>query len=321
MSRERNRWFQDYLDGRLRGPELEAAEARIRDDPELARRVETWSKVREVLREPAELPPGFYTRARARFEASARPRRWVGHLFTWESAGLAAAVALAFALFVPELLDPRSGPTPTEAATPRVADEQRPAPAPVVEELKTTVGKLEQAQAGQAPVAEDPRRIAPAPPAAADAAAGSLEGAAAPSDTGRRAEAPAPVARSERDLTRARLPEEAFADATADPRLEVVGLTSAAELSVELTRVETRRAWEALLGGENGSALAPLGAPDPSLRLILVAPAGGIDCATVSVADSAKGYGVDFRREPSGSAGCAFLLPRDGRAVFIVPRQ
>ena len=128
--RRQDQWLHDYLDGRLSAEERAQAEARIRDDAELARRVEAWRKLGNALREDsAELPPGFYTRAKARFEQTLEPRRRFGHrLFSWEAAGLTAVVVLAVALFVPELMQHRSrGPAPVrpvEKTAP--ADRHRP---------------------------------------------------------------------------------------------------------------------------------------------------------------------------------------------------
>ena len=61
--------LQDYLDGRLTEQERAELDARMRADPELARRVASWREIGRALREDdAELGPGFYVRARERFE-------------------------------------------------------------------------------------------------------------------------------------------------------------------------------------------------------------------------------------------------------------
>jgi hypothetical protein len=100
------RLIQDYLDGRLPDEERSRFETRLKREPELAAEVEALSKIGAALRAgDDELSPGFYTRARARFaEAQAPPaRRWF-RLLSWESAGLAAVVLIAAALFVPGLV-------------------------------------------------------------------------------------------------------------------------------------------------------------------------------------------------------------------------
>lgn len=122
--RRPDQWLHDYLDGRLSAEEQAQAEARIREDSELGRRVAAWRKIGNALREDsAELSPGFHTRARARFEQSLEPRRGFGRrLFSWEAAGLAAAMVLAVALFLPELMQdglPSHSPArQADAATP-----------------------------------------------------------------------------------------------------------------------------------------------------------------------------------------------------------
>ena len=104
-SEELEQRLQDYLDGRLTDEEREAFEGRIAGDPELARRVEDYRRLGRALREaPAELPPGFVARARARFEARQPGRRRWFRPLSWEMAGLAAAAALILAVFLPPAL-------------------------------------------------------------------------------------------------------------------------------------------------------------------------------------------------------------------------
>jgi hypothetical protein len=95
--------LQEYLDGRLGDAQRAEIEERMKTDPELARRVAAYRDLGRSLREDdAALPPGFYTRVRARFEEGGSSRRtgWA-RLLSWEAAGLTAAVALAVALFLP----------------------------------------------------------------------------------------------------------------------------------------------------------------------------------------------------------------------------
>jgi hypothetical protein len=116
--------LQDYLDGRLPEAERERFEARLEQEPELARRVAACREIGDSLREAdEELSPGFYTRARAAFEEASKggePRRWFRPL-SWETAGLAAVVLVAAVLYVPELVRAPSGreafaPPPEEAS-------------------------------------------------------------------------------------------------------------------------------------------------------------------------------------------------------------
>jgi len=99
------RALQDYLDGRLSSEQRAAFETGLERDPELRRELEAARELRDALgEEDPGLSPGFYTRARARFEESGREeQRWSFRLLSWETAGVAAAAALATALFVPWL--------------------------------------------------------------------------------------------------------------------------------------------------------------------------------------------------------------------------
>jgi len=102
--------MQEYLDGRLSESERSEFELRLEADAELQRAARAALELRKLLQEDAaELPPGFYARARERFERTvpARGRRWF-RLLSWESAGLAAAVVLVAVLFVPPMMQDRS---------------------------------------------------------------------------------------------------------------------------------------------------------------------------------------------------------------------
>jgi negative regulator of sigma E activity len=111
--------LQDYVDGRLGDAERAELERRLADDPELRGRLEDYRAIRGALREaPPDLPPGFYTRARARFEEAQRPQRraWFRPL-SWESLGVAAAAFLIAALFLPSWLqdEPAIAPASRQA--------------------------------------------------------------------------------------------------------------------------------------------------------------------------------------------------------------
>jgi anti-sigma factor RsiW len=98
-----DRELQEFLDGRMSEKARTAFENRLAQDRDLARRVATGREVGRALRAGDEqVSLGFYTRARARFEASRRGRDWF-RLLSWETAGLAAAVAIAGVLFLPSL--------------------------------------------------------------------------------------------------------------------------------------------------------------------------------------------------------------------------
>ena len=97
--------IQDYLDGAMSEGELQAFEARLAEDRELARRIDSYRAAANALREDAPaLSPGFYTRLRAEFETRRAPsRRWF-RLLSWETAGLATAVLIVVVMFAPLLV-------------------------------------------------------------------------------------------------------------------------------------------------------------------------------------------------------------------------
>jgi hypothetical protein len=90
-----------------------------------------WREIGGALRsDDDELSPGFYARARERFEQTRRPRSRFGfRILSWEVAGLAAAVLLAGVVFIPELMrDPDLGRAPAVPAETRsdAAEADRP---------------------------------------------------------------------------------------------------------------------------------------------------------------------------------------------------
>ena len=110
--------LQEYLDGRLSASERSEFEARLKTDADLAGKARAALALRQALQEDGpELPPGFYARARDRFERTVpmEGHRWF-RLLSWESAGLAAAVVLAAVLFVPPLM--QDGPFRDEIFAP-----------------------------------------------------------------------------------------------------------------------------------------------------------------------------------------------------------
>ena len=117
--RDEERALHDYLDGRLSEEERKRFEARMEREPELARRVAACRDIGRSLREgDEELSPAFYTRARAAFEeasGSRAARSWFRPL-SWETAGLAAVVLVAAALFVPGLVRAPWGGTPSRSS-------------------------------------------------------------------------------------------------------------------------------------------------------------------------------------------------------------
>jgi hypothetical protein len=162
---EIDRAVHDYLDGRLSEEERRAFEARLERDPELARIVEAYRVAGRALRDaPVELPPGFYVRTRARFEAS-RPARLTWMRFvSWEATGLAAAALLLTALVLPEVWE-RYGPPP-EVAPSEPPSTTRPAAAPEAKLVSPAEaeGSIAPTVEGQASGLETPPTASPEPP-------------------------------------------------------------------------------------------------------------------------------------------------------------
>jgi hypothetical protein len=104
----------------------------------------------------------------------------------------------------------------------------------------------------------------------------------------------------------------AFADGPATSRAVELPLGVA---SPGLSVIDRPEAWAELLRGEARVSLVTLGEPDPWHRLVLLGRETGIDCSTVSIERGDGGYVVGFG--DGASAGCAFVLPRDGLAVFL----
>jgi anti-sigma factor RsiW len=346
--------LQDYLDGRLAECERAEIEALLLEDPDLARRVESWREIGGALRgETVDLPPGFHARARDRFERSMRARApWGFRLLSWEAAGLAAAVVLAAVLFVPELMR-HGGPDRFVPSTVRdKADDAwtgRPAPAepspqkeveaPAVEDVRQEKGRRDDSSP------EPELNFAPVPPEAAsehvesEAAAAGEQAAPAPvSAPGRQpprvesrakasaAEGQVPPSGNRAEKKRSVERDEALgfardadalsaADRAADD-VEAIGLPPEASIAHGIRVVDDPAAWEAWLAGPAGTALARLGDYDERRRLILVGQRGGADCSSLALHLTAGGYWVRIERS-GASAGCAFLLPRDGRPVAL----
>jgi len=329
--------LQDYLDGRLDDDARAEVEARLAKDPELARRVETWREAGRALRDdPAELPPGFYARARDRFEKTAGAPRGF-RLLSWETAGLAAAVVLVAALFGPELMRSRDAAHPSLApavAEPDLGRADLPAPGAASPEVQPNAQapppagrraekKMRAALEEAAPDEERsaPADFAPAPgPAPEKETAPKREAEAAsrearesfaevePMQSGRRDEAAGKSA--------PRAPQMAAADASTGDEPEsatvVVPLAADPRIPHGLRVVEDAVERADWLAGP----LARLSAEAQGGRLVLVGHDGGADCGSLTVRRVGESYQVRLAR-PGAAAGCGFVLPRDGLAVTL----
>jgi hypothetical protein len=169
-----DRAVHDYLDGRLTEEERRAFEARLGREPDLARTVEAYREAGRALRdEPVELPPGFYARARGRFEAGRPARSDWRRFLSWETTGLLAAAVILTALIFPEVWERyRRGPeTPAErpaAETGAETEEPKAAPIEREESIGTTGGALEKRRSEPAEARDEKLEIAAEPEARAD---------------------------------------------------------------------------------------------------------------------------------------------------------
>lgn len=288
------RWLHDYLDGRLSAKEQARAEERLRDDAELAARVEELREIGRTLREDsAELPPGFYTRARARFERSGKDRSPLVHrLFSWEAAGLAVAMVLVAGLFLPGLL---RGPEPVM---------QRPVP----QSAQDHAGTREPSARREPPAPEVVTELDLQPSAAGEFA-------------------PAPAAAPE-------LPQEAPGriDSVAKRRLAAqpleqpvtaVALPRDVSIPDGVRIVADRASWPDWLRGPAGKAVGRLGEEEVEAegRLVLVGRSAGIDCAGLRVVRAGDEYRIRVDDDRGPATGCAFVLPADGLAIRLERRE
>ncbi len=286
----KDQWLHDYLDGRLSAEERAKAEARLREDDGLARRVAELREIGRTLRaDPAELSPGFYTRAKTRFAQSRGERpRFVHQLFSWEAAGLTAAMVLVVALFLPGLMrDPSPVPVPQ-------AETSAPADRPIVTE--------------------------PEPPNREIAATGKTSAAADVSDRLEKEADPAP-ANDYAPVPTARIFAESASGHRASRALEqsvsTVPLPRDVVIPDGIRIVADRATWDEWLAGPAGPALGRLGGYEPGRRLVLVGRPDGIDCSALVVSRLQNEYHVGISDDAGTASGCAFVLPADGAAVTL----
>jgi hypothetical protein len=318
--RGQDQWLHDYLDGRLSAEERARAEERIREDADLTRRVEAWRKIGHALRDDsAELPPGFYTRARARFEQSRERRpRFVHRLFSWEAAGLAAVAVLAVGVFVPEMM--RSpDPVPRERVVDLREGELRR------EEAETDADAFAPAPAGKAASAgaelSEPESDRPAGRDFAPEPAKSRLITTEPDVRAGEKKQPLPapaMAPGDAEQTLAGNASAFRASATGEASLHVVALPRSAAVPEGLRVVDDRSTWNAWLAGPAGPVLRQLESYEAGRRLVLLG--GDIDCSTVRVSRVQDEVRVAFVDRGGATAGCAFVLSdTDGSTVVLEP--
>jgi hypothetical protein len=282
--------LQDYLDDRLDDKARAELEALLACDAELAGRVESGREIGRALRdEEPELPPGFYTRARARFEESRRRAVRMPRLLSWEAAGLATAAVLACVLFIPFLLD-----------RDRKGDELPPAEtiweAPAAEQAAEDVDaephlELEQGEPEAAPVYEGERREKRAAPPPLP----SVQADAAPAEPRRE--------KGEKKGARAAgLGETAERLAAAPSQVEIVPLAPGEV--------------------EPGTVIVEEQAPDRR-RVLIGTREWPFACEEIEVEMTARSYRIKLRpaADPDRAAewGCAVMVGNDHRTIEVLP--
>jgi len=298
--------LQDYLDGRLSPDERTAFEERLRDDPELTRAVHAARRVGEALREEdAALSPGFYARARRRFEEETAPSPGPLRFLSWESAGLAAAAVLASVLFAPYFLRdgapepglPRSSVTTPLDDTAARAEKKKSAVAP-----SAPIAELEEIVAAPEPVRN--RENAPE------------KDDRLPAD---RAFASSPQSAA---AARGKLMQQSVAG-SASPAVTAVALPVGAVEPGSFRTVARLNEWANLLV-KHREALDPLGAVDRRRRLVLVGARDDLDdCAALVLISVSDGWEVRYHpvdRDPrtaGARGGCALTVPQDGKPVRL----
>jgi hypothetical protein len=286
--------LQDYLDGRLPESERARFEARLARDPELTRRVQAYRRIGDVLREaPAELPPGFLGRARARFEARYGRRRRFRPL-SWEAAGLVAAALVVAFLFIPPwfrerfeeepLETPVFGQSPGRAAAP---------PEPAAQQVREPARERKDAVEDEARGAEEPANNLAAP-ITTGAVADAVEKSEPPPDRALAARAAASsVGRSRRAVAVALPP----------------GLLGPNEIRLAGDRSELRSIGvEADLATDRVLLIGPRSRPIDCDRIEFAIPDQGPWVVTVF-----PGIG-----ESGSSTGCAAILPAGDAQVVVV---
>jgi len=336
VNRVTEEMLQDYLDDRLTAEQRTEFETLLESDAELAGRVEACREQGRALREDApELSPGFYTRARARFEESHPARkRGLYRLLSWEMAGLAATAALAGILFVPGLMQWNGKGEPFEEAQPAIEEEIQAAKPDVAEpslDLADDLAPTEQAEDGRGASADEELKqevLEKEAPPRNEAPRAQPTYAAAPAEA-----APPPAARREKKGARAvRLQEsekrlEAMMDAEASAAYSLpdrVLLPLDAVAPGEIIIIATEEQWLNFIEGPARSTELASTAYDPAFRWVLIsARPVGFDCAAIEVETGPDVHRINLwpAQIPNWAAeyACALKLPNDGRTIEFIP--
>lgn len=342
--------IQDYLDDRMSDEDRCAFEERLAADAGLGTRVRDLRAISEALRKDApDLPPGFHTRLRARFEAQHAPTRQWFRLLSWESAGLVAAVAIATVLFVPVLLERQPGRPETQILVAPAEKESRQ------KETRETVeeGQIEDTDFAPSPESipepvvesgarrDEAAKSRPAPPPSAKLkkveAPATLEQAPSESDRAKRSRSEpkgAVGASADSESTAAggratvedtkdelRAQNEGFDDRSV--AAGGVALTAGIVQAGEIVEIRSEKQWDRLLLDVELARGDALGSYDPVARLVLVgAREAPTDCELSVVVAVNEVYEIRLAAATVAATerdnGCAFRLPADDRPVRII---
>jgi len=334
MSRDDQQQLHDYLDGRMSAEERERFEQRLAADEDLAAALGAYRTLGDDLRGlPAELPTGFYARARERFERRHGAVRGLKAWVSWETVGLAAAALLVVAIFVPAILrqDPALRPhVPTlgrQDSAERVADEV--AAEPRRQQVEPAPEKGEEAKERFAPAPAQAPAASPPPPAPVPAPARpdtrDREASEPRLEAEGSAAAPAP----------ATLPAPAPLERRAKRSVAAVSTralfrtTHSAELRSELAPaggfriVDDPGEWSSLTASTSGEAdLANLRPDFRNERVVLIGPRPGlVDCTGVEVRitdEIVLAIHSSGDTAAPGGEGCAVVVPLTPAPVRIV---
>jgi len=353
------RQIQDYLDERMSDSERRAFEERLATDAALAGRVRDLRAISRALgQDSPDLPPGFHTRLRARFEERQAPTRHWFRPLSWETAGLVAAVAIAAVLFVPFVVEQQPG-RPESRILLEPSDKelgQSELPEAVEEDRLEEVGAEGLDIEESSMSGDDDARFAPYPESAPspakepepeyelgrrDAPAKSRPAEAPGAKQKKRDSSPsrqAAPAEPER-AKRARVEEKAAVGALGDAKDEVraqsdpygdrfarpggVSLTAGVVGAGEVIEIRSAEQWSRLALDVEPATGNALGEYDPSTRLVLVgARDNPIDCANSAVVAVADAYEIRLAAPAVSPTepvhGCAFRVPAGDLAVRVV---
>ena len=319
------RQIQDYLDGRLDDAARAAFERRLAGDEALARRCAAYVEIGGALREGDDaLPPGFHARLQSAFAQRYAVRRRFP--LTWEAMGLAAAILVAAALFLPPLLRRDIAPEPSPessndvpAASTRRADESSSSQDDVFAEPETgTVAPSEPPDREAAPARRQPDAKLGSSAAEQTEVAGAATASRPAPAPGAAEPETAPIAAPIAGRGRQEM-DDLSAGARLAPASTGVALPAGAVPAGEWIVADDEATWARLLATPAGPLLVDLRGERRDVRVLVVGPrTPAWSCDGSVLVRRTGGWTVT----PAGGddlGGCAFLVPADGTAVVETP--